>query len=75
MYFKQKIFVECQHPHVGSELLHEDIDDLLCGSTAGHSDTLGDHVGTILEVEPHNSMELTVLQRNILLLMKYIFNT
>lgn len=59
--FVQRIFIGRQHAHVGSEFLHEDIHHFLRGGSARHADTFCHHIGPILEVKPHHSVELTRL--------------
>lgn len=59
--FVQCVFIGRQHAHVRSEFLHQDIHHFLCGGSACHADTFGHHIGSVLEVEPHHSVELARL--------------
>lgn len=59
--FVQRIFIGRQHAHVGSEFLHEDIHHFPRSGSARHADTFCHHIGPILEVKPHHSVELTRL--------------
>lgn len=57
------VFRGREHPHVGPELLGQRLDDVLRCRCAGHPDALGGKVACdpILEVEPHDAMELQIL--------------